>query len=271
METPGTIYPCNNPSKIDSVFSIQYIVEPPEYGKWMIFKHLDEIDDTWKAIQGALDTGRLQKYVSRVKCTTKMYNPTEKGPGPCTTASINVFLNSSEDRIIDDVGRRLIQIARQNIRYKKNEDTHERRYAHAGERNVTNKILYWNSGKPSNERKGRRRPGITKSKEDVWKINVVEAPEPFLSKEIYGWWVVSVETNQATEMWYLLKRQIESGANNPGVIKMECIPKIHQRSPEKPRFLIYTSNEDKDKVKEWLKMLVKAELSYKEKKQKRAH
>ena len=243
IEEAGTELLCREPSEIDSVFSIHYIIEQSGCGKWVIFKHLDEIDDTWKAIRRAL---HLEKYVSRIKCTTKKYNPTEFGPGPCTKASISVFLSSSEDRIIQDIGHKLIQIVQQDIEYKTT----------AGAGDI---ILYWNGGNPSHQRE---LPEATIDREDVWKINVVEAPELLQSREIYGWWEVTLENDQATEKWHLLKIQIESGVKNPEIIKMECVPNEDSSLSERPRFFIYTSCEDKEAVGKWLRQHIKTDINY---------
>ena len=249
VEESSTELLCSQPSEIDSFFSIHYIIEQSGCGKWIIFKHLDEIDDTWKAIRTALDEGHLERYISRIKCTTKKYNPTEFGPGPCTKASISVFLSSSEDRIIQDIGHRLIQIVQQDIEYKTT----------AGTGDI---ILYWNGGNPSYELMGQEFPGTTIDKVDVWKISVVEASEPFQSREIYGWWEVTLRCDQATEIWHFLKIQIESGGSNPGIIKMECVPKEDPSSPERLRFFIYTSREDREIVGRWLRRHVRTEISY---------
>ena len=69
-------------------------------GKWLIFKHFDEIDATWAKIRTAMIEDKLQGC-KEAKCSTMRYNPSSCGPGPDTTAVICVY---TEEHNMDDVG-----------------------------------------------------------------------------------------------------------------------------------------------------------------------
>ena len=46
---------------------------------------------------------------------------------------------------------------------------------------------------------------------------------------------------------------LQRGVKNPGIIKMECVPKEDSSLSERPRFFIYTSYEDREIVGKWLR------------------
>ena len=51
---------------------------------------------------------------------------------------------------MDDIGFKLIEIVKQDIKYKTDEDTQSYKYTHAAWfREVTFKTIFWNNGKPS--------------------------------------------------------------------------------------------------------------------------
>ena len=187
------------------------------------------------------------------------------GPGPCTTAHISVY---TEKGNIDDIGFKLIEIVQQDIKYKTDEDTQKKKFVHTGAGNVAKKTLYWNRGYPSFERDGKPCYKTSYKREDIWRINIVTAPEPLGSKEICGWWIVYLESSEMTELWHHLKDRIESSEDNFGVIKMECPAKEVRYSPtEKPKFYLSTSSEDKRLVGKILIKLepVKKDIDYRTK------
>ena len=229
------------------------------YGKWLVFRHLDRIDETWEKVCRALAKGRLGGCIS-AKCSTKRYNPTRSGPGPCTTAHISVY---TEEGNIDAIGFKLIEIVRQDIKYKTDEDTQKLNFVHTGAGRVAKKTLYWNRGRPSFERLGAPCYGKSYQREDSWKINIVTAPKLFESKERYGWWIVYLDYDKMTELWHYLKDRIESSEEDFGVLKMECPAKEVRYSPtEKPKFYLSTSSEDKSKVGMTLIELVQRDIDY---------
>ena len=60
------------------------------YGKWLVMKDIDKIDETWSQIVRAVINDELQGcQVS--KCSTMLYNPSCSGPGPRTNNVICVY------------------------------------------------------------------------------------------------------------------------------------------------------------------------------------
>jgi len=225
----------------------------PIVGKWLVFKHYDELDETWRLIRTAVLEQKLSSCV-KAKCSTLKYNPSTGGPGPKTNGVICVYTGEND---MDDIGFKLIEIIKQSITYKLDEFTRAGIYSHQGAKTST-KTLYWNEGKPSFEgKRSFRRSGVV----DRWQINVVRAPEPLRSETICGRWIVYLPTGVMTAHWHMLKKDVESKDSNFGVIKMEC-PKASKKNP--PCFLFFTSKERKDKVGETLSSIFDCKIEYKE-------
>ncbi len=108
---------------------------------------------------------------------------------------------------------------------------------------VTEYTLYWNEGKP--EERARRcfqkKNSKYDSSKDLWKINVVDGASQHASEEVNGYWNVSSNFDEASEinitiLWHAWKLKIE-GEDIPAV-KMECPgpkreAKIHVFTSEK--------------------------------------
>ena len=214
-------------------------------GKWLLFKHYDEIDETWEKIRTAIVTDSLQGCVHAI-CSTMRYDPTSIGPGPSTTGVICVY---TEEHNMDGIGFKLIEIAQQDIKYKTDSDTLACKYAHTGAGKVTIKTIFWNNGRPSFVCEDKPCYGTSRYKEDIWHLNVVEAPKEFAPKEIFGRWIVEVENEDLTELWHILKGKVECKTENFGVAAIVCPPKRNRRSAEEQAvFLLYVGKERKDSV-----------------------
>lgn len=202
-----------------------------------MFKYYDKIDEAWENICAAMTKDELGGCVT-AKCSTMRYNPTGGGTGPSMTAVICVY---TEEHNMDAVGFKLIEIVRQDIRYKTDASTLSFKYSHSSEK-VSSKTIYWNSGKPSFVRESKPSRGKSPKKEDIWHVNVVTAPEPISSEDIRGRWILNLEYPELTDMWHYLKGIVESKEKNFGIIKMVC-PRSPRR--EKPVFQVYTGKEGK--------------------------
>ena len=255
------------PSDIYDPFWVYVMVPTPDkkqdiLGKWLVFKHYDEIDETWDKIRTAIVTDNLQGCV-HAKCSTMKYNPTGEGPGPSTKGVICVY---TEEHNMDAIGFKLIKIVQQDIRYKTDSDTLAGKYAHTGAGKVTIKTIFWNNGRPSFVCEGKPCYGTSRYKEDVWHRNVVETNKEFAPKEIFGRWIVEVENEDLTDLWHILKDKIECKTDNFGVAAMVCPPKRNQRSAEeKAVFHLYIGKEWKDSVGYKLIKLVETDIVFEQK------
>lgn len=102
-------------------------------------------------------------------------------------------------------------------------------------------------------------------REDMWHLNIVEAPESLNLGIVQGKWVLSLEYKELTRLWHVLKRRIESEGESFGVIKMVCPPKHVLKCPtEMPEFHLYTSMENRKSVGLKLIKLVKRNIIYHE-------
>lgn len=234
----------------------------PSIGKWMVFRHFDEIDKTWKEIRTAVLDNTLSGCVV-ASCSTMLYNPTACGPGPRTTGVICIF---TDEHNVDDVGFRLIKIVKQDIKYKLDKDSREYKYVHVGAGRVSIKTIYWNYGRPSFMSNGRPCYGSFYRPEDIWHLNVVKAREPLASQRVHGRWVLFMGYFELTGFWHFMKGLIESEADNFGVIKMMCPPKHAYSSPtEVPVFHVYTSDKNRKTVGSKLIRLIKRDICYEHK------
>ena len=232
------------------------------FGEWLVFKNFDEIDDTWEKIRTSVVTDSLQGCVHAV-CTTMKYNPTQEGPGPRTTGVIGVY---TEEHDMDTIGFKLIEIAQQDIKYKTVSDSLAGKYVHTGDGKVTIKTIFWNNGKPSFVCEGKPCYGTSRYKEDIWHLNVVEAPKEFIPQEIFGRWILELENEELTPLWHILKDKIECKTDNFGVAGMVCPPKRNRSSAEeKAVFQLYVAKEWKHLVGYKLIDLVKTDIVFEHK------
>ena len=229
------------------------------FGKWLVFKNFDEIDETWNKIQSAMRRGELPDCY-HAKCSTLRYNPSLAGPGPTTTAVVCVY---TEEQDIDPIGFKLVEIVQHDINYKTNESTRRGKYAFTGPGPVTIKTIFWNNGKPSFHCEDKLCRGASFKREDIWHLNVVEAPESLNLGAVHGRWVLTLDYDELTDLWHSLKRSIESEKKNFGVVRMVCPPKQNYRSStEMPVFHFYTSSEARKKVGLKLIKFVKEDIVY---------
>lgn len=245
-----------------------YIVErdeedvTPTLGKWMVFKHYDEIDETWEKIRTAMARDELQGCL-HAKCSTMRYHPSCEGSGPSTKAVICVY---TKEHNMDAIGFKLIELVKHDIKYKTDEDSMSGKYTHTGRGKVTIKTIYWNNGKPSFECEGKPCYGTSYKREDIWQLNVVTAPEPFGSEEVHGRWIMYLHHGEVTELWHDLKNIVESKENNFGIVRMVCPPKRIRSSPtESPVFHVYTSHKAYRSVGKKLIELTEADIDYEQK------
>ncbi len=207
------------------------------YGKWLVFRDYDKLNDTWKAVVMAMREDKLGKC-RKAKCSTLFYNPVCAGPGPSTSGVICVYTHKDD---MDDIGLKLIEVVKQDIRYKTNEDTQNFKYAHVGETSSI-KTLYYNQGSPSFDLVADECLGTTRNKEDIWHINEVISPTITTLGPDYGWWILTLEYKELTRFWHLLKKKIEEGQLKAK--KMVCPSKRRRSShDEKPIFHVYTDEE----------------------------
>ena len=228
-------------------------------GKWMIFKHFDEIDATWEKIRSAIIRRELLGCW-HAKCSTMRYHPTSGGPGPALSAVICVY---TEEHEMDAIGFKLIEIVQQDIKYKTDYNTMKRRFAFTVGEGVSLKTIFWNNGKPSFVREGQPCRGTSFKRRDDWHLNVVEAPKSLNLGAVHGRWVLVLEYEELTRLWHSLKAKIESEEDNFGVIRMVCPAKRERRSPtEMPEFHFYTSEERRKSVGLKLIKIVEDDIVY---------
>ena len=218
----------------------------------MAFKHFDEVDLAWEQICRAMARGELYDC-PRAKCSTMRYDPSTQGPGPVTTAAI--FVYASEEQDINTIGFELIEMAKQDIKYKSFDES-------SGSSRSSMKTIFWNNGKPSFDCENRPCRGTSNDKEDIWKLNVVIAPEPLGSLYDHGRWVLPLERKELTGLWHSLMKEIVSVklTESYGVIKMVCPPK--QSRSDTPVFHCYTSNQHRRSVGINLINLTKKDIRY---------
>ena len=227
------------------------------YGKWLVFRDIDKLSETWTDIVMALKEGKLGDCW-RAKSSTLWYHPSKEGPGPSTTGVISVN-TCKED--MEAIGYKLIKIVKQDIKYKTNEATRNYEYAHVGARS-TIKMLYYNHGSPSFE--GEQCFGTTQNKEDIWHVNEVVNSDIKEVSADYGRWILTLEYTELTHLWHVLKRKVLNGEIKAW--KMVCPPKRRKSSPyEKPVFHVYTSQENERNVGSDLILEVRRNITFEKK------
>ena len=116
-------------------------------GKWLVFKPLEELDETWHMIRRAVESGELDS--TGAKCSTAMPDPSRHPKDP-TEGVICVY---TSEEVMDEVGFKLVHMVKQDIRYKTDEAT----LIITGYEKVTVKTIFWNDGDPGFTNTRRRR------------------------------------------------------------------------------------------------------------------
>ena len=256
-----------NPTSVKDYFWVyatgpQHLCNEEAYGKWLVFRSFDDIDEMWSIVREGVETGKLGSLAA--KCSTLKYGPSDCGPGPVVNAVICVFTTKKR---MNEVGFKLIKIVKHDIRYKTDEATLSGVYVHTGAKRTTIKSIFWNEGEPSLDWKGMACPGPTKpgcvrDECDRWQLNRAKAPEAVaLSARVHGKWIIAVQYDELTDLWHFLKEGVESG--KLGAIEMVCPSKRDIHDPtELPRMYVYTSEEKKNDVGLRLINIIKADLVY---------
>lgn len=109
-------------------------------GKWLVFKALNKLDETWHTIRKAVESGELG--ATGAKCSTARREP------PYDKSRKGVICVYTSEETVDEVGLKLVNIVKQDLPYKTDEATLQGLYAWKGYK-VSLKTLYWNDGEPS--------------------------------------------------------------------------------------------------------------------------
>ena len=141
-----------NPTSVTDAYWVW--CDPPDivpkstvtYGKWLVFKRLAKLDESWHMIRRAVEAGEFGDGCTGAKCSTS-HKKAER-PYP----SQGVFMVYTTRESMDEVGLMLIHKVKQTIRYKTDEATLSGVYAYKGDKKVTCKTIYWNGGDPSFEK-----------------------------------------------------------------------------------------------------------------------
>ena len=109
-------------------------------GKWLVFKPVSKIDETWEKIRELVASGELGATGAKVSTMRE---------SPYATSRFDKVIcvyTTRED--MDEVGLKLIQVVQQTIRYKTNEETRAGNYSWSGKGKVTCRTLTWSHGNP---------------------------------------------------------------------------------------------------------------------------
>ena len=115
------------------------------YGKWLVFKPLATLDESWHVIRCAVEAGEFGDGCTGAKCSTNRQDPAKP------KLSQGVFMVYTTREGMDEVGLILIRKVRQTIRCKTDEATYSGQYAYKGDK-IACKTIYWNGGAPSFEK-----------------------------------------------------------------------------------------------------------------------
>ena len=116
------------------------------HGKWLVFKPLTVLDESWHEIRQAVEAGEFGDGCTGAKCSTSRQDPRK----PMSPQGVFMVYTTKEG--MDEVGLLLIHKVKQTIRYKTDEATLTGLYAHKGDKKITCKTIYWNGGDPSFEK-----------------------------------------------------------------------------------------------------------------------
>ena len=207
------------------------------HGKWMVFKHFDQLNNALRNIIHAIEEGKLEGY-EYLKASTKVYRPGSYGPGPCTTGVIEVYTTIEKK---DKVGKQLCLIVMHDIQFKTEKATKDGIYAGNKYRKpVTTSNMVYNKGSPCMKDRWTDL-GYRRDRADIWHLNIVKSRH-HSEEEIqhyYGKWIIPITKKEATGVWHILRREIES--KNHGVLLMECPP-----SPDKNKFFLHIFTDEKE-------------------------
>ena len=234
------------------------------HGKWILFRNFEDLNNTWCVVRDEIESGRLGAVGA--KCSTRRYDPESYGAGPKTSGRISVF--TKENHCID-VGMKLIQLrgVQHDIKYKTNEATQSRNYAHnpTNEDSFCSKYIYWNMGDPVLVRQLCPVPcRFEKFRNydptlDQWKINIVNGPLFSEDGLAHGHWSIKIKCNsQFTNLWHRLKDQIDNGSIP--AFKMVC-PWKHPKS--EPEIHVFTTEPTMNDIGSKLIAEVKYDICYK--------
>ena len=262
METEETRDPLK-PTQLHDVHYIYFKVRERKkgvaFGKWMIFKHWDELDATWERVKMALLRDELQDC-SDAACSTMRYNPSVSGPGPDLAGVICVY---TQEHDMDAIGFKLIEMMKHDIKYKTDRDTLDYKFSFNSSTPVSIKNMYWNNGRPSFECEDKPHKSSSFKREDIWHLNVVEGPKSLNLGVVEGRWVLFPEYKKLTGLWHTLKKLVESEEENFGVIRMVCPPKRKRNcSSERPEFHVYISNERRRSMGQKLIRMMEDDIKY---------
>ena len=255
-----------NPLKVRDKIHLEWRCSDsyPGYGKWLIFRNLEDLNKTKELIYDEIKSGRLK--VVGMKCSTLYYNPLRTGGGPTTTGRISVFTNKGD---YIEIGKKLVKLVQHDIKYKVED---EDKYVHSkgNKERITSTTIFWNDGCPyaaTELRSGakccpppcRNDWHGNKPDTDKWKINVVEGQDRFDGK----WILVPNDCRKEsdkniTNLWHQLRAKIEAG--EMAVIKMECpAPK---RKGALPEIHVSTSQRNAEAVGWTIISMVKDDIKY---------
>ena len=119
-------------------------------GKWLVFKPLEELDETWHMIRRAVESGELDSTGAKCSTAYAVANPSSHTMDPST----GVICIYTSEEAMDEVGFKLVHMVKQDIRYKTNEATLQGKYVATGYRNVSLQIICWNDGNPYLKKQG---------------------------------------------------------------------------------------------------------------------
>ena len=238
----------------------------PGYGKWLIFRNLEDLNRTKELVYDEIKSGRLE--VVGMKCSTLYYNPLRTGAGPITIGRISVF--TSEDDYIQ-IGMKLVGLVQHDIKFKPMKNINKFAHLPGNDERITSMTIFWNDGDPHASEDPR--PGINfctaphrddrhhyDEDKDIWKINVVKGQT---QECCHGKWILISNYDDesdinVTNIWHKLKAKIESRELH--VIKMECPAPKYKGAP--PEIHISTSQQNMTAVGEAIISMVKHDIRY---------
>ena len=112
------------------------------FGKWLVFKQFEELDETWHMIRKAVESGELG--ATGAKRSAAKLDPSSH-PRVSSEGVIRVY---TSEETMDEVGFKLVHMVKHDIRYKTDEATRQGRYNAKGYTNVSLQTIYWNDGNP---------------------------------------------------------------------------------------------------------------------------
>jgi len=143
-----------NPSTVTDDYWV-YANEPPRsahsprpttYGKWLVFKCIFRgiLDETWHCIRQAVESGELGSHCTGAKCSTAMID-SDTTDASSIDGVICVYTTKEG---MDEVGLKLVQLVKQDLKYKSDEATLQGLYVKTTRKKTTCRTLFWNGGDP---------------------------------------------------------------------------------------------------------------------------